>query len=48
MRVNRLFPAVPALCAVLLPFLHGPALSSEQQWVAYSGGDGPGPAARSF
>ena len=42
MRVDRLLPAVPALCAVLLPFLHGPAFSSEQQWVTYSGGDGPG------
>lgn len=42
MKVDRLLPAGSALCAVLLPFLHAPAFSSEAQWVAYPGGEGPG------
>ena len=42
MRVDRLLPAGSALCAVLLPFLHAPAFSSEAQWVNYPGGEGPG------
>ncbi len=42
MRVDRLVPAGSVLCAVLLPFLHAPAFSSEAQWVNYPGGEGSG------
>jgi type 1 glutamine amidotransferase len=42
MRVDRFLPAGSALCAVLLPFLNGPAFGSEAQWVTYPGGEGPG------
>lgn len=42
MRVDRLLPVGSALCAVLLPFLHAPAFSSEAQWVTYPAGAGPG------
>ena len=42
MRMDRFLPAGLTLCAVLTPFLHAPVFSSEQQWVTYPGGDGPG------
>ena len=42
MRMDRFLPARLALCAMLTPFLHTPVFSSEQQWVTYPGGDGPG------